>query len=176
MGGAEISPDIALRAAEAIDLAAIRRLHAFSFAIMASDQHSPAQIAAHTRLTGTPEYAADVMRSHLMVAQSAESEIVATAGWIAVPEEPDTARIRKVFVHPRWARRGLATRLVQDAERRALEAGYRRIVVRANRNAVPLYQKLGYRPLRDGVMTAPGGIELPVVFMAKPAVDASPRC
>jgi len=25
-------------------------------------------------------------------------------------------------------------------------------------------------------MTAPGGIELPVVFMAKPAVDASPRC
>ncbi|HXP76578.1 MAG TPA: GNAT family N-acetyltransferase [Stellaceae bacterium] len=154
--------DLVLRPAEAADLAAIRRLHGFSFATLASDQHSPAQIAAHNRLTETPEYELDVLRSHLMLALSAEAEIVATAGWIEVPEEPGTARIRKVFVHPGWARR-------------AFIAGYPRMVVRANRNAVPLYRKLGYEPIRDGVMTAPGGIDLPVVFMIKADTGAAPR-
>ena len=93
-----------------------------------------------------------------------------TAGWIAVVEEPGTARIRKVLVHPSRARQGLATRLVLDAECRALAAGYPRIVVRANLNAVPFYLKLGYHPLRNGVMTTPSGIDLPVVFMAKACV------
>src|SRR5262249_55921547 len=158
----ELVLDIVLRAAEAGDLPAIQRLHALSFATLAGGEHSPAQIAAHTELTQSPEYQTDVLRSHLMLALSATGEIVATTGWIAVPEGPGTARIRKVLVHPDWARRGLATRLVRNAETRALEAGYPRIVVRANRNAVPLYRKLGYEPLREGSMTAPGGIELPV--------------
>ena len=78
-------------------------------------------------------------------------------------------------MHPDWTRRGLATRLVLDAERRAREAGYPRMIVRANRNAVPLYRTLGYQPLREGVMTAPGGIELPVVFMEKTGAPAVPR-
>jgi putative acetyltransferase len=165
MSGQDVVLDVVLRMAEAADLPEIQRLHALSFAALASNEHSPAQVAAHTELTETPEYETDVLRSHLMLALAPASEIVATAGWIAVPEEPGTARIRKVFVHPNWARRGLATR----PEQRAHAAGYPRIVVRANRNAVPLYRKLGYVPLRDGVMTAPGGIDLPVVFMEKAA-------
>jgi putative acetyltransferase len=76
------------------------------------------------------------LQSHLVLALSAPSEIVASAGWIAVPDEPGTARVRKVFVHPSLARRGLATRLILDAERRALAAGYARLMVRANLNAV----------------------------------------
>ena len=110
-----------------------------------------------------------------MLALSAENEIVATAGWIAMPEEPGTARIRKIFLHPSWARRGLASRLVLDAERRALAAGHTRLMVRANLNAVPLYRTLGHQPLGEGVMTAPGGIGLPVVFTAKPTVETDLR-
>jgi GNAT superfamily N-acetyltransferase len=169
MSRRQVPLDIVLRAAEAADLPAIRRLHALSFAALASGEHNPAQIAAHTALTEGPEYETDVLRSHLMLALTSADEIVATAGWIAAPEEPGTARIRKVFVHPAFARRGLASRLVQDAEQRAQAAGYPRLIVRANRNAVPLYRKLGYAPLSEGVMAAPGGIDLPVVFMEKAA-------
>lgn len=175
MDRSELVLDIVLRAAAATDLAAIQRLHALSFATLASSEHSAEQIAAHTRLTESAEYEADALRSHLMLALSPAGDIVATAGWIAVTGEADTARIRKVFVHPDWTRRGLATRLVLDAERRALEAGYPRMIVRANRNAVPLYRKLGYQPLREGVMAAPGGIELPVVFMEKTGTATVPR-
>jgi len=162
-------PGIALRGAEVADLPAIQQLHALSFAALARCEHDPAQIAAHTTLTQTPEYVADVLRSHLMLALGPTGEIIATAGWIAVPEEPGTARIRKVFVHPNWARRGLASQLVRDAEQRAHAAGYPRMIVRANRNAVPLYRNLGYEALCEGVMDAPGGIDLPVVFMEKAA-------
>jgi len=50
------------------------------------------------------------------------------------------------------ARRGLASLLVRDAEARVRALGYRRIIVRNNVNAVPLYAKLGYRTVREGDM------------------------
>jgi GNAT superfamily N-acetyltransferase len=75
--------------------------------------------------------------------------------------------LAQVGAHTAWARRGLASPLVRDAEERARAAGYPRMIVRANRNAVPLHRKLGYAPRREGVMSAPGGIDLPVVFMEK---------
>jgi putative acetyltransferase len=159
--------DLVLRPAGAMDIPAIRRLHALSFAALAADRHSARQIAAHTRLTESPEYEPDLMQSHLVLALSPTGEVVASAGWIAVPEAAGTARIRKVFVHPSLARHGLATRLVEDAERRALAAGHVRLAVRANLNAVPLYLKLGYQPTGEGMMSTPDGVELPVVFMAK---------
>jgi putative acetyltransferase len=159
--------DLVLRPAKAADVAAIRRLHALSFAALAADRHSASQISAHTRLIESPEYEDDLMRSHLVLALSPAGEVVASAGWIAVPEAAGTARIRKIFVHPSLARQGLATRLVEDAEHRARAAGHSRLTVRANLNAVPLYLKLGYRPTGDGVMATPDGVDLPVVFMAK---------
>ena len=159
--------DVILRAARSADFPAIAALHALAFARLAASHHSPAQIAAHERLTRAPAYADDLARSHLSVAVSNAGEIVGSAGWIDLPDQPGTARIRKVFVHPEVARRGLATRLVTDAERRALAAGACRLLVRANVNAVPLYERLGYRALQRGVMAAGDGVDLPVLFMEK---------
>jgi putative acetyltransferase len=162
-----MSDDLILRPAERADFPAIARLHARAFAALATSHHTPAQIAAHERLTQEAAYADDLARSHLTVAVSQAGAIVGTAGWIDVPDQPGTARIRKVFVHPEVARRGLATRLVTDAEQRALAAGARRLFVRANVNAVPLYERLGYRALESGVMATPDGTDLPVLFMEK---------
>ena len=84
-----------------------------------------------------------------------------------MPDQPGAARIRKVFIHPSAARRGLATRLVTAAEAGARAAGHDRLLVRANVNAVPLYRKLGYRPLREDTMPTPDNVALPVLFMTK---------
>jgi putative acetyltransferase len=145
----------------------VRALHALAFENLAAAHHSAAQLAAHTAMTRGAAYAADLAASHLVLAVQADGAVLATTGWIAVPDEAGTARIRKVFVHPDIARRGVASRLVRDAEARAAAAGYHRLVVRANINAVPLYLKLGYHTLREGDMGAGGGIVLPVHFMAK---------
>jgi putative acetyltransferase len=151
------------------DIPAVRALHARSVAALARESHTPAQIAAHVALIEAPDYADDLGRSHLMLAWSGDGTLLATAGWLAVEDEPGTARIRKVFVESGAARRGLATRMVRDAEARARAAGFTRFIVRANINAVPLYEKLGYAPVREGTMEAAGGVALPVLFMVKSA-------
>jgi putative acetyltransferase len=160
-------PEFTLRPYGEGDLEAVRTLHALAFENLAAARHTRAQLAAHTAMTRGAAYAADLAASHLMLALRADGAVIATAGWIAVAEEVGTARIRKIFVHPDIARRGVASHLVRDAEARAGAAGHRRIIVRANLNAVPLYLKLGYRTLGEGGMDAGGGITLPVHFMEK---------
>jgi putative acetyltransferase len=160
-------PEFTLRPYGESDLAAVRALHALAFERLAAERHTGAQLAAHSAMTRDDAYAADLAASHLALAVQEDGAVIATAGWIAVADEPGTARIRKVFVHPEFARRGVASHLVRDAEARAATAGYRRLIVRANINAVPLYRKLGYHTLREGEMAAGGGIVLPVHFMAK---------
>ena len=79
-----------------------------------------------------------------------------------------TASDHVVVAVPAMARRGLGSRMVRRAESEALRAGYRRLIVRANLNAVPLYEALGYIAISEAHMATPGGVELPVVMMEKP--------
>jgi putative acetyltransferase len=168
MSGRGALPALDLRAYREADLESVRGLHAHAFESLAADRHSREQLAAHTAMTQTEAYAADLRESHLTLAITSDGMLAGTAGWITVSGEAATARIRKVFVRPDLARRGLASLLVGDAEARALAQGYRRIIVRANINAVPLYAKLGYRTLGEGGMDAGNGIVLPVHYMEKP--------
>lgn len=155
-----------LRPYTASDAAAVRGLHAAAFRALAADRHSPAQIAAHEALIMASDYADDLARSHLLLAFHGMQGLVATAGWLAMDDRPGTARIRKVFVHPAMARRGLASAMVRQAETAARAAGFPDLFVRANINAVPLYEALGYRPLEAGLMPA-GSENLPVLYMEK---------
>lgn len=160
--------DVSLHPYTPDDLAAVRALHGLAFRRLAAGHHDAAQIAAHEALIAAGDYAADLARSNLLLARHRAAGLIATAGWLAMAERPATARIRKVFVHPDWARRGLATALVRAAEQAAAAAGYPHFYVRANINAVPLYQSLGYRAEAEGVMPA-GAAALPVVYMTRPA-------
>ena len=159
--------ELAFRAMGEADIAAVRDLHARSFAGLAGAQHSAAQIAGHLALIADEPYADDLRRCHIGLALDG-GRIVATSGWIEVPEQASTARIRKVFVDPTMARRGLGSRMVRRAEDDARRAGHRRLIVRANLNAVPLYETLGYFAAGDARMAVPGGLDLPVLMMEKP--------
>lgn len=160
-------PDLTFRAYDGGDLAVVRALHRVSFAALADRHYTPAQIAAHDALIAEEAYAADLARSHLTVAEAPDGELVATAGWIALADEAQTARIRKLFVAPALARRGLGRRLLGQIEDAARAAGYRDFFLRAYLNAVPLYEASGYRADHRGVMSLPGGSGMPVLFMRK---------
>ena len=70
----------------------------------------------------------------------------------------DAAKIRAIFVHPRHARRGIGSLILQTAEEAARGEGFRTLEMGATLTGVPLYRLQGYQvrerievPLRDGL-------------------------
>ena len=79
----------------------------------------------------------------------------------------DAARIRAIFVHPDWARRGLGSQILQHCESEAMRAGFRRFEMGSTLTGVPLYRLRGYTELERVDVPLPNGEVLPVIRMAK---------
>lgn len=77
----------------------------------------------------------------------------------------DAARIRAFFVHPAYARRGLARRIFEACRTAAEGAGFGAMELGATLPGVPLYEALGFVPLERVDAPMPGGLTLPVVRM-----------
>lgn len=79
----------------------------------------------------------------------------------------DPARIRAFFVHPAWARRGLARLLFAECLAGARAAGFRELELVATLPGEPLYSALGFAADRRFAITLADGVELPVVGMTR---------
>jgi GNAT superfamily N-acetyltransferase len=79
----------------------------------------------------------------------------------------DAARIRAIFVHPQWARRGLGSMILQHCEAAAQNAGFSRLEMGSTLTGVPLYTLRGYREYGRVDVPLPNGAVLPVVRMSK---------
>jgi GNAT superfamily N-acetyltransferase len=83
----------------------------------------------------------------------------------------EPARIRAFFVHPDWARRGLARELYAECARAARAAGFRSFELMATLPGEPLYSALGFSALERTIVPLGDGVELPLVRMARPIGD-----
>lgn len=81
----------------------------------------------------------------------------------------DAARIRAIFVHPDWARRGLGSLMLEHCESEAQREGFRRFEMGSTLTGVPLYRLRGYVELERVEVPLPNGEVLPVIRMAKSA-------
>ncbi len=77
----------------------------------------------------------------------------------------EPARIRAFFVHPAWARRGLARRLYVHCEAEATAAGFRAMELMATLPGEPLYRALGFEAMESTEAVLPDGVRLPLVRM-----------
>ena len=163
-----LPPDVVLRSYEDADRDTVVALRALAFAVLAADSYSDEQLTAGRARAEEPAFAHELREIDLRLALDGSGVVIGAAGWSAHEGEPATARIRRVFVHPGWARRGLGSALVLDAERRAQGAGYAHLIVRASLNAVSFYRRLGYRTVESQSVPRPGDVRLPVMLMRKP--------
>jgi len=85
----------------------------------------------------------------------------------------DVAKIRAFFIHPDFARRGIATKILEACESAARAAGFGRFELGATLTGVPLYLARGYQILDRIEVPLRNGHTLPVVRMSK---SASPEC
>jgi N-acetylglutamate synthase-like GNAT family acetyltransferase len=79
----------------------------------------------------------------------------------------DAARIRAFFVHPDWARRGLARQLYTTCARAAASAGFNHLELMATMPGVPLYTALGFAEVEQVVLTLAGNVPVPFVRMSR---------
>jgi GNAT superfamily N-acetyltransferase len=164
---------IMVRPARVSDMPAIEALHKASVRELAAGYYSPAVLerflAAGTVDRGLIDagtyYLAEILGGP-----------VGSGGWMASDDTPAgtwRAKIRLVFVHPAWTRKGIGRRLVQHAEAEAARAGYRHVELDATFSGVALYHHLGYREVQRRGYTLPDGTTLPVIRMEKALASAA---
>jgi GNAT superfamily N-acetyltransferase len=81
----------------------------------------------------------------------------------------DAAKVRAIFVHPRFARMRLGSLLLETAERAAMEAGFQRFEMGSTLTGVALYTLKGYREVGRVMVPVGGGESIEVVRMVKGA-------
>jgi GNAT superfamily N-acetyltransferase len=87
----------------------------------------------------------------------------------------EPARVRAMFVHPEWTRRGLGRRILEECEVAARREGFQGLTLGATLPGVPLYLAFGFTPYREGEITMPDGCALACVWMEKTIDPAEPH-
>ena len=172
-----------LRTATPADISSLRQLIAESVRGLSSSEYSPAQIeSALTHIFGVDTQLVADGTYYVMVDGDA---VIAAGGWSArqtlfggdqhksaadLTIDPATspARIRAFFVHPAWARRGLARQIFDACEAAAVARGFRRFELMATLPGVPLYRVLGFVDLEPVNVPLPDGLSLPCIRMDRP--------
>jgi GNAT superfamily N-acetyltransferase len=79
----------------------------------------------------------------------------------------DAARIRAMYTHPSWIRRGVGTLLLELGEAAARDAGFKRIELGATLAGEPFYLARGYREVSRVTHVAANGANNVVIRMVK---------
>ena len=79
----------------------------------------------------------------------------------------DAARIRAMYTHPDWTRRGIGRLILELCEQAARKEGFSRCQLAATLSGQPLYRAAGYQPIEYFTVVTSKNIEVPLVKMAK---------
>jgi GNAT superfamily N-acetyltransferase len=182
---------IHIRKATAADVPRLREVIEASVRGLQADDYSPAQIegalksvyGVDSQLIADGTYlVAEVLDSNQD--SQTKPEIVGCGGWskrktlyggdqFSAREDSlldpasDAARIRAFFVHPKWARRGIGSMILEACENAASEAGFTRLEMGATLSGVAFYQAKGYAALENLEAPLGNGEALSIVRMAK---------
>ena len=173
-----------LRVATGEDVAGIRGLIDASVRGLQAGDYSAAQIegALATVFTVDSRLIAD---GTYFVALTDDGELTGCGGWsfrktlyggdhqieTIIPErlDPavDAAKVRAIFVHPKFARMGLGSLLLEAAENAAMAEGFKRFEMGSTLTGVTLYTLKGYREVSRVMVPVGGREEIEVVRMVK---------
>ena len=79
----------------------------------------------------------------------------------------DAAKIRAFFVDPEWARKGIASLILEACEAAAAAAGFTRLEMGATLTGVPFYLARGYREQGRLAVPLANGESMAIVHMTK---------
>ncbi|MEO8541200.1 MAG: GNAT family N-acetyltransferase [bacterium] len=80
--------------------------------------------------------------------------------------QTDAARVRAMYTHPNFVRRGIGRLILGLCEAAARAEGFQRLELVATRSGEPLYLSAGYAPI-EAMSDATGGAAVPLLLMGK---------
>ncbi len=80
----------------------------------------------------------------------------------------EPARIRAMYTHPDFIRRGVGRLILDTCEQAARDAGFKRAEMMATLAGVPLYEACGYAHIEEISDTTSDGTQIPLIRMGKP--------
>jgi GNAT superfamily N-acetyltransferase len=86
----------------------------------------------------------------------------------------DPARVRAMYTHPGFARRGVGRLVLEACEAAAATEGFNTLELMATRSGHPLYASFGFQPVEE-VEDASGGAPVPLTRMRKPIAATTDR-
>jgi GNAT superfamily N-acetyltransferase len=78
----------------------------------------------------------------------------------------DAARVRAMYTHPDFARRGVGRLILELCEAAAKAEGFSRLELMATMSGRPLYGSYGFQPIEE-ILDDRGGAPVPLVRMGK---------
>ncbi|ALJ13723.1 GNAT family N-acetyltransferase [Sphingopyxis macrogoltabida] len=174
------------RLATPADLDALRAVMARAIAELQQGFLDPAQIAASRAVMGLDtQLIADGTYFVIEEAGAGGVKIAGCGGWShratlyggdhskdlrdPAPLDPavDAARIRAMYTHPDFTRRGVGRMIMTLCEDAARAAGFRRAEMMATLSGEPLYRACGYTPIEHVDTPGADGVAVPMIRMGK---------
>jgi len=78
----------------------------------------------------------------------------------------DAARVRAMYTHPAFTRRGVGAMIIERSEMAALAEGFTRAELMATLSGEPLYRRCGYAEI-ERVFAEVGDVRVPLIRMGK---------
>ena len=79
----------------------------------------------------------------------------------------DSARIRAMYTHPSWARKGIGSLVMHLGENAARKLGFKKCELMATQSGKFLYETQGYKPIEDILYETETGKTVPMIRMEK---------
>lgn len=173
-----------LRKAQVDDIPRLRELIEASVRGLQAEDYTPSQIEGALQSVYGVDTQLIADGTYFAVESPDDAEIVACGGWskrktlyggdqylgredALLDPLHDAAKIRAFFVHPRCARRGLGSLILDACESAAMAAGFTRLEMGATLSGVPFYLAKGYAAIEMQSVPLAKGETLPIIRMSK---------
>tara|TARA_A100000164_G_C21772425_1_gene706924 strand:- start:46 stop:579 length:534 start_codon:yes stop_codon:yes gene_type:complete len=81
--------------------------------------------------------------------------------------ETDSARIRAMYTHPNWIRKGVGSLVITLGEKAARELGFKKCELMATLSGKLLYEAKGYKSTENNLFETDSGKTVPMIRMEK---------
>ena len=171
---------ISLRLATDADLPALRSMMARAIAELQTAFLGPAEVEASKAVMGLDTQL--IADGGYFIAEI-DGQLAGSGGWSRratlyggdhsagrdarmLDPATDPARVRAMYTHPDFARRGVGPAVLGACQDAARTAGFMRVELMATLSGVPLYTAAGFEPI-ERILDSNGGAPVPLVRMGK---------